>query len=149
MSYGFLALGLQAQDKVITITNNRPEWNFIDMGLGLANLIHVPIYPTLSVEDYKCIIEHSDAKLIIIENETIFNIVNPAVQELEYKPIVYTINTIEGQKNLEEIKILGTNTKNIYSSIIEENKKYQRRRSLYDYLYFRNGRTLKRSNAFA
>ncbi|HPX59730.1 MAG TPA: long-chain fatty acid--CoA ligase [Bacteroidales bacterium] len=123
LSYGFLALGLQAQDKVITITNNRPEWNFIDMGLGLANLIHVPIYPTLSVEDYKCIIEHSDAKLIIIENETIFNIVNPAVQELEYKPIVYTINTIEGQKNLEEIKILGTNTKNIYSSIIEENKK--------------------------
>ncbi len=123
LSYGFLALGLQAHDKVITITNNRPEWNFIDMGLGLANLIHVPVYPTLSVEDYKYIIEHSDAKLVIIGNETIFNLVNPAIQALEQKPIIYTINLIENQKNIEEIKILGTNTKPIYSSIIEENKK--------------------------
>lgn len=122
-SYGFLALGLQPQDKVVTITNNRPEWNFIDMALSMANLVHVPVYPTLGIEDYKYIINHSDAKLVIIGDNVIFNIVNLAIQALEVKPIVYTINSIENQKKLEEIKLLGINTKNIYSSIIEENKK--------------------------
>ena len=123
LSYGFLALGLQPKDKVVTITNNRPEWNFIDMALGLANLVHVPVYPTLGTDDYTYIINHSDAKLIIIGNETIFGIVNPAIQTFDNKPIIYTINQIENQKNVEEIKLLGINTRTIYSPIIEENKK--------------------------
>jgi long-chain acyl-CoA synthetase len=123
LSYGFLALGLQPQDKVVTITNNRPEWNFIDMALGMANLIHVPVYPTLGIEDYKYIIHHSDAKLVIIGNEIIFNVVYPAIQALEVKPIVYTVNPIENQKHLDDISLLGLNTKNIYNKTIEENKK--------------------------
>ena len=40
LSYGFLAMGLNKGDKVITVTNNRPEWNFVDMGLNLS-LIHI------------------------------------------------------------------------------------------------------------
>lgn len=123
LSYGFLALGLQPQDKVVTITNNRPEWNFIDMALGMANLVHVPVYPTLGIEDYKYIIHHSDAKLVIIGNEIIFNVVHPAIQALEVKPIVYTVNPIENQKHLDDISLLGLNTKNIYNKVIEENKK--------------------------
>lgn len=123
LSYGFLALGLQPQDKVVTITNNRPEWNFIDMALGMANLVHVPVYPTLGIEDYKYIIHHSDAKLVIIGNEIIFNVVYPAIQTLEVKPIVYTVNPIENQKHLDDISLLGLNTKNIYNKTIEENKK--------------------------
>ncbi|MDD4208835.1 MAG: long-chain fatty acid--CoA ligase [Bacteroidales bacterium] len=123
LSYGFLALGLQPQDKVVTVTNNRPEWNFIDMALGMANLVHVPVYPTLGIEDYKYIIHHSDAKLVIIGNEIIFNVVYPAIQALEVKPIVYTVNPIENQKHLDDISLLGLNTKNIYNKTIEENKK--------------------------
>ena len=123
LSYGFLAMGLQPQDKVITISNNRPEWNFIDMGLSMAKLVHVPVYPTLSVEDYKYIIRHSDAKLVIIGNETIFKNVIPAIEAMDDKPLVYTINSIENQKNLEEIRLLGNNTKDIYGPTIETNKK--------------------------
>ena len=123
LSYGFLALGLQPNDKVITITNNRPEWNFIDMALAMAQLIHVPVYPTLSKDDYTHIIKHSDAKLVIIGNEVIFKNVIPVVEAFEDKPIVYTINPIENQKNLEEIKLLGISTKEIYGPLIEENKK--------------------------
>lgn len=123
LSYGFLALGLQPNDKVVTVTNNRPEWNFIDMALAMANLIHVPVYPTLGVDDYAYIINHSDAKLVIIGNETIFGNVNSAIETLTDKPTVYTINPIEHQKDLDEIKLLGLNTRTIYTPIIEENKK--------------------------
>ena len=47
-AYAFLSLGYQKGDKVITICNNRPEWNFVDMGLNLAGMVHIPVYPTLS-----------------------------------------------------------------------------------------------------
>ncbi|MEG2071393.1 MAG: AMP-binding protein, partial [Bacteroidales bacterium] len=46
-----LELGLQKNDKVATIMQNRPEWNFLDMGIMLAGMVHVPIYPTLNEED--------------------------------------------------------------------------------------------------
>ena len=52
MSYGILALGLQKNDKVATITNNRPEWNFVDMGLAMAGIIHVPMFATLNEQGY-------------------------------------------------------------------------------------------------
>ncbi len=123
LSYGFLALGLQEGDKVITITNNRPEWNFIDMALPMARLIHVPIYPVLSVEDYHHIIQHSDAKIVIIGNETIYRRVIPIIEELEQKPVVYTVNKIEGCKSIDDIIELGDNKKDEYFSILEERKK--------------------------
>ena len=42
-AYGFLEMGLEKGDKVITVMNNRPEWNFVDMGTALAQMVHVPI----------------------------------------------------------------------------------------------------------
>jgi len=64
VAYGLIKIGIKPSDKIITITNNRPEWNFLDMGIMLAGAIHVPVYPTISDSDYKYIIEHSEAKLI-------------------------------------------------------------------------------------
>ena len=41
VAYGLLALGYKPGAKIITITNNRPEWNFMDMGINLAHMIHL------------------------------------------------------------------------------------------------------------
>ena len=48
----FLALGLKPGTRIISICNNRPEWNFIDMGCALSRMVHTPVYPTLSPDDY-------------------------------------------------------------------------------------------------
>ncbi len=45
ISFGILSLGFKKGDRVATVSNNRPEWNFMDMGLSQAGIIHVPIYP--------------------------------------------------------------------------------------------------------
>ena len=37
---------------VATISNNRPEWNIVDMALSQAGIVNVPIYPTISKEEY-------------------------------------------------------------------------------------------------
>ena len=61
-----LELGVQKGDKVATIMQNRPAWNFLDMGITMAGCVHVPVYPTLSPTEYKYILNHSDAKFIFI-----------------------------------------------------------------------------------
>lgn len=43
LAAAFMNLGLIKHDKVIVVSNNRPEWNFVDMALGLANIIPVPV----------------------------------------------------------------------------------------------------------
>ena len=40
---GLLEMGLTKGDKIMTVTNNRPQWNFVDMGMSKAGLIHVPV----------------------------------------------------------------------------------------------------------
>ena len=58
LASAFLELGFQKGDKIVTIMRNRPAWNFLDMGIMLAGMIHVPVYPTLNPEEYKYILNH-------------------------------------------------------------------------------------------
>ena len=57
VSYGLLSMGFKKGDKIATITGNKPEWNFADMGLAQAGMIHVPIYPTISTDEYAFILK--------------------------------------------------------------------------------------------
>jgi long-chain acyl-CoA synthetase len=122
LSYGFLAMGFKPEDKVVTITDNRPEWNFIDMALPMAKMIHIPMYAILSADDYFYIIKHSEAKMVIIGNENIYNRVMPAVEKMDKKPIIYTVNKIGDEKNISQIMELGRNEKEKYAPMIEKNK---------------------------
>ena len=120
LAYGFLAMGLKEDDKVITITNNRPEWNFIDLALPMAKMIHIPVYPILSTEDYKHIIQHSEAKIVILGNENISKRIVPIMEEIEHKPLIYTVNKIENYPSINEIIALGREKIEEYASKLKK-----------------------------
>lgn len=117
-----LEAGLQPGDKVATVMINRPEWNFCDMGIMLAGMIHVPLYPTLNAQDYEYIINHSDAKCLIIGIETIYKRVEPALPKLVLNPMVFTIANIEGQRTFAELLEMGRNSREKWMPVIEKNK---------------------------
>ncbi|MBK7818542.1 MAG: AMP-binding protein [Sphingobacteriaceae bacterium] len=73
ISSGLLALGLTKGDTVAIMSNNRPEWNFVDFAAQQASLPSVPIFPTVGGEDLKFILSHSEAKLIFISDKGIYN----------------------------------------------------------------------------
>lgn len=123
LAYGLLAAGFQAGDRVIIITQNRPEWNFLDMALALAHLVSIPVYPTLSKEDYRHILNHSGARAVFIGQEKIFRNVFPVIEEMPLKPSVYTINPIEGQPNWDILLKLGEEKAAEYAPIVEANKR--------------------------
>ncbi len=76
---GMMALGLSVGDKVATVTNNRPEWNFADMGLSMMGAVHVPIYPTIGDDEYSYILSHSEAKYLIVGDAKLFEKLKPVV----------------------------------------------------------------------
>jgi len=103
VSYGLLSMGYQKGDKIATISGNKPEWNFVDMGLAQAGLIHVPIYPTIGTDEYEYILEHSDVKVIIVGNKSIFNKVNPIAGKVAQLKDIYSFDEVEGVKSFSEI----------------------------------------------
>ena len=79
------------------------------MGITMAGLVHVPVYPTLNANDYRYILNHSDAKCIIIGVEQIYRRVEPAIPDLTLKPKIFTIHPIEGCDTYENLLALGRN----------------------------------------
>ena len=122
ISAALLEMGLQKGDKVATIMQNRPEWNFLDMGITMAGGIHVPVYPTLNENDYRYILNHCDTKIIVIGVEQIYKRVEPAIPDLTLKPEIFTIAPVEGRRNFSEILELGRANIEKWRPVIEEIK---------------------------
>ena len=106
-SYGIMAMGIKKGDMVATISNNRPEWNIVDMGLSQAGVVHVPIYPTISKEDYDYILNHCEPKLVIVSDRLLFEKISPIVEKAGSIQEIYSFNDMEGVKNWDEIIRLG------------------------------------------
>jgi len=104
---GMLALGLKKGDKVATVTTNRPEWNFADMGLAMTGIIHVPIYPTIGDEEYSYILEHAEIKLLIVGDKKLYEKLSPIVSSLPEIKHFYSFEDVDGADRFEEILQLG------------------------------------------
>ena len=73
ISGALIELGVQPQDKVAVISNNRPEWNILDMAITQIGGVMVPIYPTISEADYKIILNNCEAGICIVEGIAVMN----------------------------------------------------------------------------
>ncbi len=122
ISYGLLSLGMQKGDKIITITNNRPEWNFVDMGMAMIGVVHVPVFTSLSSDEYEFILQHSDAKLIFVSDKALYNKVAQVAKKINKNEIIYSFDTIDKVKNWNEILNLGKESTVYYKEEVEKLK---------------------------
>jgi long-chain acyl-CoA synthetase len=105
ISLAFLADGIKKEDKVAIISNNRPEWNFIDFALQQIGAISVPMYPTISVEDYRYIFDHAEVKMVFVGDIDIYKKAKEALEGTNI-PIV-SFDAIEGCEHLDVFAIKG------------------------------------------
>lgn len=106
-SYGLLAKGFKKGDKIATVSNNRPEWNFVDMGMSMIGVVHVPIYPTISDEEYRFILEHSDARMLIVSDVILYRRLKEIAGEIESIKEIYTFNDVKDAASWSDIIELG------------------------------------------
>jgi long-chain acyl-CoA synthetase len=124
LSYAFIDMGIKPGDKIGLISNNRPEWNFVDYACLQTGAINVPLYPTISDHDLKYVIEDAEIKYFFVANEALYNKVKACTKDIVLKDI-FTFSTgntktlqqlIESgksnpqEKKLEEIKASIKNT---------------------------------------
>jgi long-chain acyl-CoA synthetase len=73
LSLALLSSEIQPGDKVAIISNNCPEWNFVDLALQQIGAISVPMYPTITSSDYEYIFDHASVKMIFVGDQTIYD----------------------------------------------------------------------------
>ncbi|SDG73996.1 AMP-dependent synthetase/ligase [Psychroflexus sediminis] len=113
ISRGLLRLGVKPNDKVAIIsTNNRTEWNIMDIGIMQLGAQDVPIYPTISEEDYAYVLNHSESKFCFVSDKEVYDKVMAIKGEVESLKEVYTFDQIEGAKNWTEVLDLGADESN-------------------------------------
>jgi long-chain acyl-CoA synthetase len=98
-SCGLYDAGFRKGDKIITVTNNRPEWNFADMGISMIGAVHVPVFTSLSSLEYEYIIRDSGARLIIVADKKLYRTISPAMIQAGIADRLYTFDEVEGAKH--------------------------------------------------
>ena len=112
ISRALLKLGVKKNDKIAVIsTNNRTEWNIMDIGVLQVGAQNVPIYPTISPEDYEYILNHSESTYCFVSDVEVLEKVNKVKGNTQLKE-VYSFDHIEGCKHYSELLELGKDTSN-------------------------------------
>ncbi|MBZ4033456.1 long-chain fatty acid--CoA ligase [Flavobacterium sp. 17A] len=113
VSRALLRMGVQKDDKIALITsNNRTEWNIMDIGILQTGAQNVPIYPTIAEEDYEYILNHSGSIYCFVSDEEVLQKVNAIKANVPTLKEVYSFNEIPGCKHWSELLTLGADESN-------------------------------------
>ncbi|WP_207436219.1 AMP-dependent synthetase/ligase [Sabulibacter ruber] len=107
LSLALIRSGIRKDDKVALISMNRPEWVFADYGIQQTGAVSVPMYPTITVEDYRYILKDSETKLILVSTEDLYNKVKEAASDVPGVQEIYTFDRVPGAKHWTELLKLG------------------------------------------
>jgi long-chain acyl-CoA synthetase len=97
-----LRQGLSKGDKVLLISENRPEWNFADFASQLIGVVTVPVFPNISEHDLSFILQHSEPKLLFVSNQSIYKKYQSLFEKYFGKSII-TFSEIQGLQSIWEV----------------------------------------------
>ncbi|QCE42189.1 AMP-dependent synthetase/ligase [Psychroserpens sp. NJDZ02] len=113
ISRGLLKLGVAKDDKIAVISStNRTEWNIMDIGILQLGAQNVPVYPTISQEDYAYVLNHAGAKYCFISCQEVYEKVKKIKDQVPSLQEVYCFDQVEGCKNWNEVLALGKDESN-------------------------------------
>ncbi len=108
-------LGILEGDRVVIVSENRPEWQIADLSIMAIGAISVPAYTTSTTNDYEYIIKHSGARCIIVSSHDLAKKVLPAVLS---SPMCQTLIKINDDNENYDVPI----TVHSWNSLIKENR---------------------------
>ena len=113
ISRGLLRLGVKANDKIALISmTNRTEWNIMDIGILQLGAQNVPIYPTISEEDYAYVLNHSESTYCFVSCREVYDKIKAVREQVPRLKEVYSFDKLEDCKNWTDILELGADVSN-------------------------------------
>lgn len=121
ISRALLDMGIKKGDKIALITSsNRTEWNIMDIGILQLGAVTVPIYPTISAEDYEYILKHSESLYVFVSDQQIFDKLNKVKLNIPKLRGIYSFDEVTGCANWNIVLEAGKKIMN--PALIEEHK---------------------------
>lgn len=112
ISRALLKLGVTKNSKIAVISStNRTEWNIVDIGVLQLGAQNIPIYPTISPEDYEYVLNHSEAVYCFISDQEVLDKINKVKHNTKLKEI-YSFDRLEACKHYSELLQLGEDESN-------------------------------------
>jgi long-chain acyl-CoA synthetase len=108
-SLGLVKLGVKKDDKVAIISPNRPEWTIVELAIQQIGAVSVPMYPTITIDDYKYIFENCEAKFAFVSGSDLYKKASQAIQGLGTMQKIFTFERVQGAAHWSEVEELGKN----------------------------------------
>ena len=122
LSLGLLSIGLKKGDRIATVSGNRPEWSIADMALAMTGAIHVPVYPTISEEEYRYIFKHSESRFIFVSDEKLYRKLYPMIKEIASLERIFTFNQIKDAFPIDKLYDLGKENEQTWAPVLKSLK---------------------------
>ncbi|TXI85176.1 MAG: long-chain fatty acid--CoA ligase [Crocinitomicaceae bacterium] len=103
VSRGLIAFGVNKGDNVALVSNNRYEWNVMDIAIQQVGAIVVPLYPNISENDYKYILNDASIKLIVVGNAELSQKIQNIRGEVPSLLHLFSFDSVEGVTNWTSI----------------------------------------------
>ena len=104
LSAKLLSMGVAAGDKIAMISStNRTEWVLADYAMTQIGAINVPIYPTISSDDYAYIMNHAEVKFCFVSDSEVLDKVREIQSSCPTIENVFSFDTIEGCDTFESL----------------------------------------------
>ncbi len=103
VSRGLISLGIQPGDKIAVASSNRVEWNILDIAVQQIGAILVPLYPNISVNDYRFILNDSSSKICVVGNSDLWDKITSIRKDLSSLEHLFVFDEIEACSNWSEI----------------------------------------------
>lgn len=108
LSYFFIHQGIKSGDKIGLISNNRPEWNFVDYACLQTGALNVPLYPTISEHDLKHVIGEAEISYFFVANQALYEKVKACAVGSNIKEI-FCFDKVPNVRSLQDLLEVGKN----------------------------------------
>lgn len=104
LAHNLRKLGLKEGDRVVLVSENRPEWCIADLGIMAAGCVTVPTYTTNTERDHQHILDNSGAKAVVVSSAKLARALMPAVMRSDANLVVTMENLRVGQQG--DVRVL-------------------------------------------
>lgn len=114
LSRGLIKMGVQPNDKIAIISmTNRTEWNIVDIGVLQIGAQDVPIYPTISEDDYEYVLNHSESSYCFVSCNEVLEKINKIKGNVPSLKGVFSFDSLSNCDNYQKVIDLGNENQDL------------------------------------
>lgn len=86
----------EKQEKIVIVSQNRPEWIITDLAVQQTGAILTPVYPTISPAEFAAILNDAEVRIIILANKDLYDRFQPAFADIPTLKHVFSFDEVPG-----------------------------------------------------